>query len=74
MTADIFLVDVKFVSLQTQEKVCMTAQIFLIDVEFVSLQTQEIVCVTAQIFLVDVNFCVSPNSGESLYEGTDFSY
>ena len=41
MTAQTFLIDVEFVSLQTQEKVCLTAQIFLIDVEFVCLPTQE---------------------------------
>ena len=42
MTAQIFLLDVEFVSLQTQEKVCVTAQIFLLDVEFASLQTQRV--------------------------------
>ena len=37
MMAQILIIDVEFVSLQTQEKVCLTAQIFLLDVEFASL-------------------------------------
>ena len=115
MTAQIFLVDLEFASLQTQEKVCLLAQIFLWRVcispnsgeslyhgthfsyklrglhlsklrrksvwrhkffyeEFASLQTQEKVCMTAHIFLINLEVCNSPNSGESVYDGTDFSY
>jgi hypothetical protein len=48
MMTQTFHIDVEFVSLKTQEKVCMTAQIILFDLEFMSLQIKEKVCMTAQ--------------------------
>ena len=52
----------------------MTAQIFLIDVKFVSLQTQEKVRYYCTDFSYSCKVYVSPNSGESLYDGKDFDY
>ena len=42
--AQIFLIDVQFVSLLTQEKVCVSTHLFHLDVEFASLIMQERVC------------------------------
>ena len=42
MMAQIVVIDIQFVSLLTQEKVCATVHLFLLDVEFASLSLDRV--------------------------------